>query len=115
MVQDSELPKIIIYIQKKNLDNKENEKIIPADSTKIDTTTVNEQSINANKKDTEIQESAQDTKNTKLIDEYEMIQDSEFPKNNNLNAQTNTNLDDKENENILPKDSNSTVTVTAND
>ena len=44
-----------------------------------------------------------------------MVQSNELPKNNNLNTETNTNLDGKENDNILPGDSNKTYTITAND
>ena len=44
-----------------------------------------------------------------------MVQDSELPKNDNLNTKTNTNLDGKKNENKLPEDSNKTDMITAND
>ena len=44
-----------------------------------------------------------------------MVQDTEFPKNTNLNTETNTHFDNKENEHIQPEDSNKTDTITAND
>ena len=56
------------YRNKYNLDGKENENILPEDSNKTDTITANDQNINANNKDTDIQNS-----NERLIDEYETI------------------------------------------
>ena len=46
----------------------------------------NTQSINTNNNDTDIQGSAQDS-NKRSIDEFGMVQDSELPKNNNLNTE----------------------------
>ena len=69
-------------------DSKENQKLQPEGN--------NSQSLNVNNNDTDIKESAQDS-NTRLIDKSGMVQDSELPKNNNLNTKTNTNSDDKEN------------------
>ena len=60
--------------------------------------------LNANINYTDIQEATQDS-NTRLINESRMVQDSELPKNNNRNTENDTNLDSKENENILPEDS----------
>ena len=61
-----------------NLDDIENESILPEDSNRTYTATANKQSINANK-DTDIQRSVQNS-NTRLINEYEMVQDSELSK-----------------------------------
>ena len=83
---------------------------LPEDGT--DTVTVNEQSINSNNAD--LLESAQDS-NSRSIDKSGMVQDSELPKINNLNTETNTNLDGKENGNIQPEDSNKTDAITVND
>ena len=86
--------------------SEENEKLQSKDNNTL--------SIQANNNNIDIQESAQDS-NTRSIDVPIMVQDSELPKNNNLNTEINTHCDDKENKNTLPEDSNKTDTITAND
>ena len=44
-----------------------------------------------------------------------MVQDTELPENANLNIETNTHFDNKENELIPPEDINKTDTITSND
>ena len=100
MVQDSKLPKnnnlntetnthfdtISANDQNINDNNKEGdtEKLPPEDN--------NIHSINVNYNDTDIQGSAQDS-NTRSNDLSGMVRDSELPKNNNLNTETNTHFD----------------------
>ena len=55
--------------------------------------------LNANNNDTDIQGFAQDS-NKRSMDEFDMVQDSELPENNNLNTGTKTYFDDKENKMI---------------
>ena len=87
MVQDSELPKYhnLSTETNTNLDGKENDNILQADSNKTDTITANDQNINANNEDTYIKNS-----NETQIDEYETVQDSSHP--NPINDSINTSF-----------------------
>ena len=60
-----------------NLDDNENKNILPKDSNKTETVITNDQNINSIHNDTDIQRSIQKS-NTKLINEYEMVHDSEL-------------------------------------